>query len=249
MATANIIYKYAQSSCDCYDCNQKTYPKESGYPTNFSVRDCCVNDKFKCYNTDIFKKQQEPNNKEGYKWINKPDGGLQVSKGFESVTCPENCACPGTTYISHDPRLLDVRRNILTKLDRPSYTGEVNLKDIYNKDLNGYGRSFYADYADIDTGQIGYYYDRSIEDAFYKPVYDIPSKVTGVLYQDPMSNMKPQYIKEPIMKSDPINGPEDNFACLSFVSDTNGFREDIIARQQLKNNQQKYSARWTGNLL
>jgi hypothetical protein len=32
------------------------------------------------------------------------------------------------------------------------------------------------------------------------------------------------------------------------MADSNEQREDIIARQQLKNNQQKYSARWTGNI-
>ena len=265
----NILYKYPQSSCNCYQCDKETYPSNQGSVTNFSVRGCRVPKGFECYDREIFQQNVEPYkteigsnecqehedsvsnrpgaNRQGYTFLNK--SGLQLSEGFYSIDCTSpDSACPGTTYVSHDPRLLDPVRNSLLHLDRPPMTGDLALKNVYSPDLKNYGKGYHT-YLNISGGHIQYYIDDSIKDAIYEPVYDIPAEVTGLVYQDPMSNMKPQYLRKPgntgqKMGVSQLPTPGDTYGCLSFIDDTSNHREDLISRQQLKNNQQKWSARW-----
>ncbi|MDB4413472.1 hypothetical protein N9189_02995 [Pirellulaceae bacterium] len=257
--SANVLWSYPQSSCNCWNCDKEDYPSPQGWPTNFSVEGCKVPKSFNCHDRQVFQKGVQPESKYGGYTVNEcgqttgiPDKytflnnvGVKPSADFFSVDCPKDSACPGTTYVSHDPRLLDPIRNSLLKLDRPPNVGNIALKDMYCDDLKGYGRG-YRTYSDVNAGQIQYYIDHSIEDALYKPVYDIPAQVTGVLYQDPMSNMKPQYNRKWRDEDGISKMPEPGniYGCLSFIDDTSHHREDIIARQQLKNNQQKWSARW-----
>lgn len=256
---ANILYKYPQSSCNCYNCDNNVYPSSEGPPTNFSVEGCQVPQSFQCNDRKVFQKSVQPQSMYGgytvgpcgetkgkpqkYTFLNTL--GVKPSADFFSIDCSKDSACPGTTYVSHDPRLLDPIRNSLLKLDRPPNVGDLALNNLYCEDLKNYGKG-YRSYSDINTGQIQYYIDASIQDALYEPVYDIPTEVTSVLYQDPMSNIKPQYNRkwrdEDGISKLPV--PGEIYGCLSFIDDTSHHREDIIARQQLKNNQQKWSARW-----
>ena len=259
MSTANILWSYPQSSCNCYQCDKNDYTPSQGLPTNFSVEGCQVPKSFDCFDRKTLKQGIQPESGYGTYTVGpcgdtevKPDKytflnevGVQPSADFFSVDCPKECACPGTTYVSNDPRLLDPIRNSMLKLDRPPNTGDMALNNVYCDKLKGYGKG-YRTYSDVNAGQIHYYIDESIADALYKPVYDIPAKVTTVLYQDPMGNMKPQYNRHwndgDGIKHPPKHG--ETFGCLSFIDDTSHHREDIIARQQQKNNQQKWSARW-----
>lgn len=259
---ANILYTYPQSNCNCYDCDKEVYPANQGSPTNFSVRGCRVSKGFECYDKEVFQQNTQPQGvydqsinslngdckkmkteEDKYTFLNKLS--LNLAGGFYKLDCPSDSGYPSTTYISHDPRLLNPPRNSLLHLDRPPMTGEMALKDIYSDKLKDHGKD-YRTYSDINAGQIQYYIDDSIKDALYKPVYDIPAEVTSSVYQDPMSNMKPQYTRHPALTTGvtQVTTRADNYGCLSFVNDTSGHREDIISRQQSRNNQEKWSARW-----
>lgn len=270
---ANILYTYPQSNCNCYQCDKEVYPDNQGSTTNFSVRGCRVPKGFECYDREVFKQNIQPQMKDGNGQSNKYLGGnkcgevksqadkdvhgeytflnkisLDLSGGFYSVDCPTDSSCPGTTYVSHDPRLLDPVRNSLLQLDRPPMTGDLALKNVYSDNLKNHGKGYHT-YSDINAGQIQYYIDHSIKDALYEPVYDIPAEVTSLVYQDPMSNMKPQYLRKPGNTGKDtgvsrVPTRDDTYGCLSFIDDTSNHREDVISRQQLKNNQQKWSARW-----
>lgn len=260
---ADILYTYPQSNCNCYQCDKEVYPAQSpGSITNFSVRGCKVSKGFECYDKEIFQQNTQPqgvydqsiNSLNGdcvkmkpendkYTFLNKLS--LNLADGFYKLECPKDSGYPSTTYISHDPRLLNPIGNSLLHLDRPPMTGGLALKDIYSDKLKDHGKD-YRTYSDINAGQIQYYIDDSIKDALYEPVYDIPAEVTSLVYQDPMSNMKPQYTRHPALTTGMTEVPTraDNYGCLSFVNDTSGHREDIISRQQSRNNQEKWSARW-----
>ena len=64
-----------------------------------------------------------------------------------------------------------------------------------------------------------------------------------------MGAYKPQYERVPVIWDNVLDTKRNRYrGGLSWIEDSNESREDLMARQQLKNNQQKYSARWTGNI-
>lgn len=129
-------------------------------------------------------------------------------------------------YVSVNPKTLDAPRAIRNKLDRPSTTGSVAAKDRYTAPyLNNYTPF------NVNNGQITYYVDNSIKDAFYKPIYDIPFTAVPYEYTDPMTSEKPHYIL--INKNDDVF----NYSCLSSLNDSSFHRENLIASQQAKYNQ------------
>lgn len=129
------------------------------------------------------------------------------------------------TITSYNPKLYDTTRAIRMTLDRASTTGSVPLKDIYNTGIE------YEDQYCVNNGQITYYIDNEIKDAFYKPIYDIPFKTIPYMYRDPMTSYKPHYI---LVNS---NQSVDNYSPLTSINDTSFHRENLIASQQAKFNQ------------
>lgn len=137
-------------------------------------------------------------------------------------------------FIDYNPKSYDVRRGIRTPIDRPSTTGSVNPSDIYTlKYLDNYTPF------NVNNGQIQYYIDRSIKDAFYEPIYDIPNYTIRYDYIDPMGSYKPHY--NLIQKQCDI----DSYSPLSFIQDTSFFRENLMAAQQAINNQQRITPFYT----
>ena len=130
------------------------------------------------------------------------------------------------TITSYNPKLYDTRRAIRMTLDRPSTTGSIPLNEIYKIDNN------YDQYS-VDNGQITYYIDNNIKDAFYRPIYDIPFKTIPYMYIDPMTSYKPHYI---LVNS---NKDIDSYSPLTSVNDTTFHRENLIASQQAKFNQSR----------
>lgn len=131
-------------------------------------------------------------------------------------------------YVSYNPKNFDVMRSIRLPLDRPSTTGTVPLNKVYTFG----GNENYTDFS-VNNGQITYYIDRDIKDAFYKPVYDIPFNTIKYDYFDPMTSYKPHYVL--------VNNKRDidNFSHLNFINDSSFHRENLIASQQSKYNQGK----------
>ena len=253
---ANKINLYPETSCPCGNCGSRSFPMALGEPTNFSVNSCRVPPVFTCYSRLELSSNVQPQNKQGWYQLNPEVYTSKVAEGFDRINCGVCANVPdkynnGTSYISIDPRLYSSTRADYLPLDRPPTDGKVHLKDVYNKAYGNYGaedNGGFEQYTHIKDGDITYYIDKSIEDPFYHPVYSEPATATSILYQDPMSAMKPEYNRKALVNTEnpttttPISYPY----CLSSIQDTQSFREDLIALQQRKHNQEKWSARWGG---
>ena len=250
----DVIEDYPKSSCSCWECNKDVFVNEVGPPTNMSVRGCNFSEYYDCYQHYPFKVQLEPTSKNNIVTINpgvvSEDKLDKTFKPINVKSCPSS-SCIGTTYLNSDPRLYNQGGSWL-QLDRPPLNASIKLNTLtLDKSLNRYGQS-YTSYADINAGQILYYVNKNTEDAFFEPLFSKKAVSVGTMYQDPMGAMKPQYDRIPIKQSNPVIdnkgacGETDEY-CLSFMRDTQFQREDMLARQMRKSNQQRYEPRWTNN--
>lgn len=247
----DVIHNYPKSSCACWERTKDNFPKPTGVPTNMSVRGCNFSEHYDP--TLPFKSQTEPQNKSG-KIILNPYVIAQnkFDPTFQSINandCPQS-ACSGTTYINSDPRLYNSASVSWIQLDRPPLNSTPKLNTLNSdKTLDCYGQK-YTSYADIDGGQCVYYISKDREDAFYEPLFSKEALITGTMYKDPMGAMKPHYTRVPKDKHDPILGDPCDVAgdyCLSWMKDTQNHREDLLARQMSRRNQERYETRWTNN--
>jgi len=250
------VYIYPQSSCTCYNCttNKKyeSVKNTNGKPSNLSVRGCSVPSHFDCYNRKYVGTNTQPKDSQEMKinYINPQAYTQNYAKSFMAVDCkePDACRqCPNPQYGSWDPRTWSATRNQYITFETPPLDGSIKLKDIYNDNLKGYGQN-YQTYSDINAGQIVYYVDKSREDAYYRPLFNENVQVDTLVYKDPMDAMKPEYPRVTPYKN-PITDESCNYGeyCLSFIKDTNMFREDILASNMVKINQQRWMPRWSDN--
>jgi len=261
---------YAQTSCPCGSCPhgpvEATFrPEKPGFivnqpvlnfqnnvlefdeytPSSIGVENCEISDDFYCTNKIEYAKSKQPRlNSRGRQIVTlNPHIGLDYTPGFQAVECdsgPGCTSCPGISYVSHDPRLLDPRRNIITKLDRPPLHGDLSVfpdNVNWNPYLDNYGKN-YRTYSDINTGDIVYYYDQTISDAYSNPNFVIRSNVDHLLFKDPMGAIKPQYFREPFTNS--LNYLSKD----SFMRDSLFHREDLMSKQMRKHNEQRFETRW-----
>lgn len=237
-----------QSSCDCYKCNKNNYTLPTGTPSNLSVPHCIVPDLYECHSTHIFKRNIEPNNISGTVWLN-PQVLDQTNDtyGFGKVA-PCGKACP-TSYTSMDPRLKVPVRGMQISLDRPPFDSSVPLNQLNDKkELDNYGQK-YNTYSDIEAGQVSYFINKERQDPFYSPLFEKQAHSIGDLYKDPMDNMKPHYSRIPIGIQ---QNPATNLQCdargeygLSWIRDSQDHRQDLLASQMAKINQERWAPRWT----
>lgn len=253
--------------------------KNLGIPTNMSMYNCDVGTDYflgedyasgktlcptQLRNSYPFKEHIVPNEKaekvfntEGqYYNLNKLDY-TSHPRDFSHINCPKGTGQCGknSSWVSHDPRLLDPRRNVMLQLDTfPANYGvlnsgnqpsSINMMQIYTDKKCGYGKN-YRNYDDITEGDITYYIDKDIQSEFSYPNFTIPSISTGVVFSNPMTNFEPVYTRTQmsgINKDIQI----DNYNPLSSIRDTNSHREDIMSYAMAKINKEKYSARYTDN--
>jgi len=247
----DVIYNYPKSSCACWKCDQDKYPKPTGHPTNMSVRGCIFSEYYDCNQQRIFKSHQEPSKQSGRVLLNQSvissDKFDPTFKAINVKDCP-NSSCMGTTYLNSDPRLYNAAAATWLQLDRPPTNSTPKLNTLNsNKSLDNYGQC-YKSYADVNAGQILYYIDKDRQDAFYEPLFSKQATSVGTLYKDPMGAMKPQYDRIPNKKYNPILGDQCDVAgefCLSYMKDTQFHREDLLALEMRKINQERYAPRWT----
>jgi hypothetical protein len=220
---------------------------KSGYPTNLSVRNCKIPSAYQCYDTLLFRSDIEPQEKTGYDYLNPAAIQEKYSKDFVKIECRDPQSCPKIQYASTDPRLISVAHGgqVLT-LDRPSVDSSVKLADLaVDTRLDGYGQG-YRTYSDINAGYISYYVDKSIEDPYFNPNFVTSATTTGKLYQDPMGSMKPYYNRYPLKCNDPLDTDHSTYdGCLSWIQDSTGFREDIMAHQMSRQNRERWEPRWS----
>jgi hypothetical protein len=248
---------YPQSSCICYD-TRNNFPKETGKPTNFSVRrennqQSIPGEYFDTNNERVFRLSQEPHPRTGIDLQNPQV--YTSSPGFRSYKydpLTDNKVCSKSVYDPLDPRLFNAMTAQILPLDRPPIDSSVRLSNVYNENLRGYGQN-YTDYKSVSGGQIQYYIDKSIEDPYFTPVFEISSNVKGEVYQDPMNAMKPAYFRQPLTSPNPLQNNMRGFSGLTSINDSTRFREDITGGTKnagglmARMNREKYSARWTNN--
>lgn len=243
---ADIVYLYPKTSCPCQkNSNCSSNGKEQrGFRSNLSLRDC---EYPKCYETHdrIYMNQKsQPLCKQGIVALNPQVYSQKYDPSFGKVPCKKQ-GCNNPTYLSQDPRLYSVTLADYIPLDAPPINGNVKLKDIYDKKWDNYGACFQP-YEKIRDGQIEYYVDKSIEDPYFSPLYADKSKEVAVLYKDPMDAIKPEYTRIPLTNTqNPTTSCRDSYPCLSFIEDTQSFREDIMSYQMRKRLQQKWETRWS----
>lgn len=241
---SDTINLYPKTSCPCEQIENK-YNIAKGFNSNLAVNACNIPNYFNLFNTAEFGKDTEPVEESKIYSLNPQVYSTKYSPDFGEFQqkMPKGCCEP--TYMSRDPRLYSPTRYEYLPLDRPPINGNVKLKDVYDKQYDNYGCGF-TPYENIRDGQIEYYIDKSISKALYTPVFSEPSKVDKVLYRDPMGAMKPQYTRSAIFNTmNPTTTIRDDYpSCLSFLQDTQSYREDIMSYQQRKNNQQRWEPRW-----
>lgn len=93
----------------------------------------------------------------------------------------------------------------------------------------------YDSYHDIDGGQLTYYIDDYLTQAYFSPNYQIRSSIRPRVFVDPMGSLKPEYHRKPITKT------ASYLSDYTFDQDQMGFREDIMSLQSRKRDQQDFS--------
>lgn len=249
--SADTVYLYPKSSCPCEDCKDK-YKEPSGIATNLSVRGCKVSPYFDCNDRVQLNESIQPAQKSGWVDLNPQVYTDKIARGFNPVLEPvdvnnskQKGSCKYPNYISRDPRQWSSTRGSYLPLDNPPMNGDVKLKNIYEKKWDNYGCGF-EPYKNIRDGQITYYYDKSIEDPYFSPLYGQKAEIHKVLYKDPMGAMKPEYNREWLSNTDnpTITTAKEYPYCLSYIQDTQSHREDMLAHQMRRRNQERWMPRW-----
>lgn len=252
------IYDYPKSSCDCYDCYEcyncahgmkQSHEISNQYPSNMSISGCKIPKLFDCYDRTPISYNIEPTDEKGYFNLNPQAISEKYSHDFQKVKCDGKQSCPITQYASKDPRLVSVSHSgQVQTLDKPPIQSDIPLDKIaHDESLNRYGQR-YNTYSDINAGQIMYYVDKSIADPFFLPVFATSAGVQGTLYRDPMGAFKPQYDREPLKCNDRLNTQKTSYdGCLSWIQDSQEYRENLVASQMRKMNEQRWTPRWNSN--
>jgi len=235
MAT-NKVYLYPKTSCDCTNCDTSPYKDSSESPTNMSVNSCSFPEQFNCTNRLYMGAKSGKVSGTKNIAINPQVYTDSVAKGFERLSC-------NGQYASWDPRLWNATHNQYTTFSQPPIDGNVQLKDVYNDDLKGYGQN-YKTYSDINSGQIIYYTDPDLNAPYYEPLFD-DQTYGKILFRTPMGGIKPEYPRV-VNYSNPMTDTTTNFSpCgLSWMRDTQQFRQDILTGYTVKMNQQRWQPRW-----
>lgn len=237
--------KCTSTSCQCGKCQFLKAPPKTGNPTNMSVRNCEFPKYYDCYNKNVFRSDIEPRNNKGHLILNPQLTTSKLAKDFVVNVCPVT-GC-NKSFTSNDPRLSRATHGgqSLT-LDTPPLDSSVVLSDINTDEtLRKYGQH-YTNYSDINAGQITYYVNKERQDPFYEPVFSTPSSTVGVMYRDPMGAMKPQYERRAKNATQPCGDTDCYPDCLSWIEDSQTHREDLMASQMRKHNEQRYEPRWFG---
>lgn len=242
-----IINDYPKSSCNCYDCTDSFFSNIpcTGYPTNMSVLNCTFPSSLDCINTLPFRNGNQPIDSKGYMMLNPQAYTNKLATDFKEFKNDCSNGCSNYVYKSTDPRLIDAVLAQDLALDTVPMDSSIKLSEVYTDPrLCDYGKN-YRTYSDIGAGQIVYYVDKSIQDAYFEPNFVDTAYVKSYVYQDPMSSLKPRYDRYPITCDNPVQNTKDKFKyCLSSMDDSTSFREDIMSKQMSKMNEQSWTARY-----
>lgn len=196
-------------------------------------------------NVFMFRQDVQPKKNDGYVYLNPSAMQSKFALDFKPLINKHANSCPKIQYVSPDPRLISASHGgqRLT-LDNPPIDGKIYLEELStNKSLDNYGK-YYSTYSDINAGNITYYINNSMKDPLFKPIFSIPARLTGTLYKDPMGSFRIQYDRESL-NYDPINSDNNYYnGGLSWLQDSQEYREDLISKQMNKRNEQQFEYRW-----
>jgi hypothetical protein len=96
--------------------------------------------------------------------------------------------------------------------------------------LNDINTGYYDKYADIRAGQITYYIDSEVQRPFPSQLFQSNQSINED-YIDPNGIHKPHHR---------LLIGDDSSSCLSFVKDTQAFRNDILASYMWRRHQEEY---------
>jgi hypothetical protein len=147
-------------------------------------------------------------------------------------SCPEN-SC---SYGSGNFPLFDCPKTKYTCNYRAPTIPPLNQIYTY-KNAEFYSAKPYTRLTDMIGGSIYYNVNqRPIEQVFSAPIFMNTSKIEAKMYTDPMGSVKPEYNR--------IQKENNNGGQLTWIQDSNEWREDLISRQQRKFNQTVYDPKW-----
>ncbi len=146
---------------------------------------------------------------------------------MNTYTPIRTAGCPYTQVQGANPLLYSPMRGQWLNLDTPPNTSTVSLGN--DKMSTTHRPQIYSEYSNIHSGQIQYY--RTPVESIFK---DSPTFVYKNTFIDPMGVIKPEFIHYPSKIQD--DGCYD-----SYTRDMMGFREDLMARQIIKLNQNNYN--------
>ncbi len=112
------------------------------------------------------------------------------------------------------------------------------LNKIYTyKTADNFKAKIYTKLTDMVGGNIYYNVnERPIEELYSSPVFTNRSQIIAKRYIDPMDSFKPEYTR--------VQQKNNNVGQLTWIQDSCEWREDLISRQQRKNNQSAYDPKW-----
>lgn len=112
------------------------------------------------------------------------------------------------------------------------------LEEIYNyKDADKSRTRIYKSYKDITSGNILYYTEnRPVSQIYSTPVFTNDSVIVAQMYKDPMNSHKAQYQR--------VQTKNNLKNQLTFIQDTSEAREELIALQMRKMNENVYQSTW-----
>ncbi|NBP02257.1 MAG: hypothetical protein EBU90_19470 [Proteobacteria bacterium] len=116
------------------------------------------------------------------------------------------------------------------------------LQNIYNyKDAEKFKPQTYDYYSEIKGGNVEYHpYRRTVIDNFKNPNFVNYSFIKSNVYTDPMGSIKPQY--ERIETKNRVVVDQ-----LTWMMDSNEWREQLMARQMRKQNETQYDPKLNFN--
>ena len=227
---------YQCPDLNCWECTKDTNPIPiKQQELLLSQLNCNKEFNFNCNNYQINIITEPKKNNYNTQILNTRHNSLKYLPDYHKI---ENNQDGKTTptCINNDPRLTHgMRTQYIMDLDRPPTDSMINMKDIYNKELENYGRN-YKNVSDINAGDIIYYDNNSIKKkAFYQPIFDINTPNNYSIYKDPMDNISLQNTRTHSQNHNPTSIKEfkNKEVGLSFISDTQEHRQDLLSLQYL----------------
>lgn len=129
-------------------------------------------------------------------------------------------------YFSHDPRLKDIN-GLSLLLDSAPRNGKVN--DPINNPYDGNVTTRYATLADIHLGDIQYYINPELSTPFLPVNFPNVDRIEKKIHINSMGTITPVFSL--------FQTPSHS---LSWINDSNRFRQEILALNMTKRNQTDY---------